>query len=357
MPRLKVLTIAEQVAKHLREEIMSGRWGETIPGRNELAKELGVNGKTVESALRLLEKEKVLIPQGAGKPRQIGRVKKIKKTPNLRVALLLLDKKDRVAHYMIELYHLLEEAGYIPFYTDKSITDLGLDNTERLADYVKQTKTDTWIISSGSRSFIEWFSVSEVPAFALFGRRVGLPIAAVGPDKEAAILAATDRLLELGHRRISLLCRKQRRLPQPGLSERAFLRRLEKANIQTSKFNLPDWKESKEGFAALLESLFGPTPPTALIVDEVFLFNATYYYLTSKGLHIPQDVSLICTDNDPGFDWCRPSVAHFDWDHLPVVRQVVRWVNNVSQGKKDLKQVLTSAKFVEGETIAKAKAR
>lgn len=334
---------------------MLGRWKEVIPGRNELAKELGVNGKTVEAALKLLEKEKVLIPQGVGKPRRIGRVKKIKKAPSLRVALLLLDKKDRAAHYIIELHHLLEEAGYIPFFTEKSITDLGHDNTKRLAKYVKQTKSDAWIIASGSRSFLEWFAASDVPAFALFGRRGGLPIAAVGPDKESAIIAATDRLLELGHRRISLLCREQRRLPSPGLSERAFLRRLEKANIQTSSFNLPDWKESKEGFAALLESLFGTTPPTALIVDEVFLFNAAYYYLTSKGLRIPQDVSLVCTDNDPNFEWCRPSVAHLDWDSLRVVRQVVRWMNNVSKGKKNIRQVLTKSEFVDGETIAKAR--
>jgi|TARA_B110000908_G_scaffold25302_1_gene29165 DNA-binding LacI/PurR family transcriptional regulator len=354
MSHLKVLTIAEQIAKHLHQEIMYGRWQELIPGRNELAKELGVNSKTVESALRQLEKEGVLIAQGAGKRRRIKASLKMKQVSKLRVALLLLDKMDASNIYIIELYHQLEEAGFTPFYSEKCMSELGTD-TNRLAKYVKQTGADGWVIISGSRSILEWFSAHEVPAFAMFGRRGSLSIAAVGPDKVGAITNATDRLLELGHRRISLLCREQRRIPEPGLSERAFLGKLTDAGIETGKFNMPDWEESKDGFNKILDSLFGPTPPTALIVDEVFLFNAAYYYLTSRGMRIPEDVSLICTDNDPTFAWCCPSVSCVIWDYSPVVRRVVRWVSNISHGKKDLRQTLTKSEFVEGETIGQAK--
>ncbi|MFT5633155.1 MAG: DNA-binding LacI/PurR family transcriptional regulator [Rubritalea sp.] len=354
MSHLKVLTIAEQIAKHLHQEIMHGRWQELIPGRNELAKELGVNSKTVESALRQLEKEGVLIAQGAGKRRRIEASSKMKQESKLRVALLLLDKMDASNVYTIELYHQLEEAGFTPFHSEKCMSELGTD-TNRLAKYVKQTEADAWVIISGSRSLLEWFSEHEVPAFAMFGRRGSLSIAAVGPDKVGAITTATDRLLELGHRRISLLCREQRRIPEPGLSERAFLQRLTKAGIETSKFNLPDWEESKDGFNKILDSLFGPTPPTALIVDEAFLFNAAYYYLTSRGLRIPEDVSIICTDNDPTFLWCRPSISCIIWDYSPVVRRVVRWVSNISHGKKDLRQTHTKSEFVEGETIGQAR--
>ncbi len=352
MSLLKVLTIAEQIAEHLRQEIMRGHWLELIPGRNELAKELGVNNKTVETALQQLENEGLLIAQGPGKRRLINASSEIKKVSTVRVALLLLDKMDRSNNYVIELYHVLEEAGYIPFYPKKAMTELGAD-TNRIADYVEQTDADAWVVVSGSRSILEWFSEHEVPAFAMFGRRGDLSIAAAGPDKVGAVTVATDRLLELGHRRISLLCREQRRIPQPGLSEQAFLQQLMKADIEISKYNLPDWKESKEGFATLLDSLFGLTPPTALIVDEAFLFQATYYFLASRGLRVPEDVSLVCTDEDPIFVWCRPSVAHITWDYQPIISRVVRWLSNISHGKKDIRQTFTKAEFVEGETIAK----
>ena len=71
---------------------------------------------------------------------------------------------------------------------------------------------------------------------------------------------------------------------------------------------------------------------------------------------MPEDVSLICTDSDPNFAWCEPSIAHIRWDYLPVVRRIVRWAANVSIGKTDLRQTSTKAEFVEGGTIGPAKA-
>ena len=65
------LTIAEQAARHIRSEILRGRWSETLPGLPTLAKELGINSKTVEAGLRILESEGILIGQGAGRRRRI----------------------------------------------------------------------------------------------------------------------------------------------------------------------------------------------------------------------------------------------------------------------------------------------
>ena len=67
MPKLRIQTISEQVAAHLRHEILRGGWRETMPGRNELASELDSNHKTVEATLRVLESEGLLVPQ-AEKP-------------------------------------------------------------------------------------------------------------------------------------------------------------------------------------------------------------------------------------------------------------------------------------------------
>ena len=182
-------------------------------------------------------------------------------------------------------------------------------------------------------------------------------IAAAGPDKASSFAAATGRLIGLGHRRITLVGRRQLRLPQPGLPVRAFLHELAAHGIPTGAFNLPDWEESKKGFVTLLDSLFGATPPTALILDETFLYNAAFHYLAKLGLRVPQDISLVCTDENTDFAWCEPSVAHISWDYRPVVRRVVRWAANVSHGKDDRRQTLTKAEFIEGGTIGPAKDR
>ncbi|MBT8044360.1 MAG: substrate-binding domain-containing protein [Verrucomicrobiae bacterium] len=343
-------TIAAQVAEHLAGEILRGRWVGTMPGKHQLADELGVNNKTVEVALKQLEQDGVIVSRGPGRRRMINPPSTKQSATTLRVAIMILDEIDRDDNTIKALRHLLEENGHIAFYTEKTLADFG-DRISRLSRYVKSTSADAWIIVSGPRDVLEWFSAQSVPAFALFGRRHNLPIAGGGPDKLPAYLEATRRLLDLGHQRISLLCRRQLRLPKPGRLEQGFLDELENAGIPTSNFHLPDWEESKEGYGKILQSLFDTTPPTALIVDEPFLFNATYHFLSKRRLQIPEDVSLVCTDYEPSFAWCQPAVTHIYFDYKPVVRRVMQWIGNIGRHQSDTRQTMTKAVFCEGETI------
>lgn len=73
--------------------------------------------------------------------------------------------------------------------------------------------------------------------------------------------------------------------------------------------------------------------------------------LARRGILAPEHVSLICIDPDPGFAWCKPSIAHTYWDSHPLIKHVCRWVNNVARGRSDLRQTATPAQFVEGGTI------
>ena len=340
----------DQFTAHLREGVLSGHWTETMPGEHRLAAEFAINRKTAKAALQRLEKEGLLVAQGTGRRRKIV-LPKGHAPPGLRIALLLFDIPAQGLDYVIDLRHRLEAAGHLPFYTDKSLNELDR-NVRRVARYVARTEADAWIIGAGSREILEWFARQETPAFAKFGVRDGVSIAATGPDKTPTLAELTRRILELGHRRISFIVRREYRAPEPARPVRAYLDALEAAGITTGNFNLPDWEESREGFERLLDSLFGgPTPPTTLMLDEAYQFHASYHYLSQKGLKIPQDVSLICTDSDPGFDWCEPAVSHIRWDYRPVVRRMVRWANNVSRGKDGRRQTLTKAEFFEGGTI------
>ena len=101
-----------------------------------------------------------------------------------------------------------------------------------------------------------------------------------------------------------------------------------------------------------LDEQFRVTPPTAPLIDEAFLFHAAKDHLTQRGILSPDHVSLICTDVDRSFEWCRPTVAHIHWDSRLVGRRVVRWANNVARGKDDRRQSFTKAEFIEGGTVS-----
>lgn len=354
MHRLRLVSSVEQVEAHLRAELAAGRWRGLMPGVLRLEAELGVNRKTVEAGLRMLEKEGLLAPQGAGRRRRIVPPKGAGVRLPLRVALLLYESVDAGLSYIVDLRHLLDEDGHTSFVAPRTLRDLDMD-VRRVSRLVKETRADAWVVAAGSHDVLKWFADQPaIPAFALFGRRHGLPIAGIGPDKSPAFAAAARRLVGLGHRRICMLVRRERRLPEPGVPEKAFLSELESGGIRTGAYNLPDWEESAEGFRVRLDSLFRTTPPTALMIDGAGLFFAAQLFLMNRGLRVPGDVSLICADNAPHFAWCRPSITHIRWDSRPVVGRILRWASNISRGKPDVRQSLTRVELVPGGTIGPA---
>jgi DNA-binding LacI/PurR family transcriptional regulator/DNA-binding transcriptional regulator YhcF (GntR family) len=354
MSTLRILTMSEQIAVRLREELARGRWSGTMPGRAGLARQLGVGITSMEEALRQLEREGLLANRGAGRMRRIIESNSNTVRRRLRIAVLTHERAAMGEGYMAELIHHLGEAGHEAFFTRNSLLDLGF-NLRRIARLVEEIEADAWIVCSASREVTEWFAAQPKPAFSLFGRRRGVPIASVGPDKSPAYAAATRRLIEHGHQRIVLLVRPDRRLPVPGTPERAFLAELAAHGIMPGPYHLPDWDEGIDGFQTQLEKLFHVTPPTALIVDEMMLFVATQQFLARKRLRVPEEVSLVILESDSAFEWCRPSVAHIRWGRPPVLRRVVGWANNIARGKKDLRETLTRAEFIDGGTIGPAR--
>ena len=248
-----------------------------MPGVNRLAADLGINHKTAEAALRQLEREGLLVSQGAGRKRLIVLPGDHAEGRPLRVAILLSEPADRHVAIIVEFQHELVEAGHPAIFPAKSLAELGSE-VKRVARLVAETRADAWVVVAGSREMLEWFAANPVPAFALFGQRRDLPMAGDGPDKLPALEAATRVLTDLGHRRIVLIVRSLHRRPQPGLPASLFLATLEACGIRTSDYNLPDWEQSREGFQACLEALFHVTPPTAMIV-ETPLFAAVQQFL------------------------------------------------------------------------------
>ncbi len=324
-----------------------------MPGRLQLSAEMGINARTVEEALRLLEEDGVLLPQGAGRRRRIALAEKPKRAA-LNLKILLFEPSDRDSSMFNNILHRIIERGHEAAFAEKSLHDLGMD-VNRVAAHVKAGVADLWLVCAGSREVLEWFAARTEPSFAISGRWSGLPLAGINAQKIPAMRAAVRRLYDYGHRRIVFMSREERRKPYPAALEQAFLDELTALGITTGTYNLPDWGDDIEGFYRGLDSLFKHTPPSAMFLMEARLFIAAQQHLARRGILAPRDVSLICDDPDVAFSWCRPAVSHFRWDRRVVVSRVVQWVDNMARGKEDRRQKFTLAEFVEGGTIGPAK--
>ena len=354
MHSLKILSAVEQVAKYLREGVAAGVWRGEMPGVVALAGELRVNHKTVEAALSLLERDGLLESQGPRRPRRIAGVAGGPAARSLRIGILKYDETDLRNDALVDVRHLLHERGHVPFIAGRMLVDIGMD-ARKLAAVVGRRPADAWLAMAAPMETLAWFAGAEVPVFAMFGRFRRLPVAGGAPDKTRAYESAVRTLVARGHRRIVLLARPENRHAVPSQSVKTFWSALAEAGIETNNYHCPIWENTREGFQQCLDSLFRRSAPTALVVQEAVLFGAVQQFFEARGIRVPKDVSLVCTDPDPSFVWRIPTVAHIRWSNAPLVRHILRWADRIAVGKDDRRQLLTKAEFVPGGTIGPAR--
>lgn len=357
MQSVRIFSASEQVAIELRKYITSGELQGSIPGVARLSKMLGINPKTVVPALQILEAEGLVINQGPGKKRLVNSKSLTEQQtgapPQLRLGFFLYEPSDRQFTTVTEIDKGLHKHGHSVFYPDKTLTELSMDLT-KVQNNVREGQCDAWIVSAGSREILEWFSEQSMPSFALFGRRGDLPMPSVSTSHGEALAEGVEQLLSLGHRKIVMISRSERRSPTLGLTESIVLERLANHGIEVGDYNCPAWTETAEGLQELLHSLFQLTPPTALILGDPSFLAAILQFLGGKGIQVPRDLSLISTNSESFFEWCYPSLAHSKLETETVIQRTLQWVANVAQHREDHERTIARATFQMGQSIGPA---
>ena len=351
MSKLRILSKAEQVAEHLRDEIRRGTWRDQMPGRDRLAEQLAVSPPLIQRGLGILEREGLLIPQGDRKRRRISRETAALEPRPIHVGILGFEPEDLKRSFLADLQHQLSEKGHRVTAMPRTLIQLRMQ-VSRIARMVENYDVDAWVIQAAPKHVLEYFHEQPGQVFAVHGY-LKLPMAGSSVIKKSAFEEALNRLLELGHRRIVFLIREEMKTP-PSAGLQVFMDVMEANQIPIGDYNMPYWEESPEGLQRCLDSLFATTPPSALIIDDSQLFLAAQQHLANQGIVSPRDVSLICTDPDRAFSWYRPTISHITWSDEPIKRRITRWVGNISMGRQDERTTFSSAKFVEGQTIGPA---
>jgi DNA-binding LacI/PurR family transcriptional regulator len=343
-------TLTEQVAQALRDGLQQGRWKGTMPGRNRIAAELSVNHKTANTALKLLENEGLIVSRGAGREREIALTDHSFIKSSLHIKILLYDKTDAHSEAIIDLSFRLKEQGHHVSFAEKPLVNLHFD-VKRVIRMVEKNDADAWIVIAGSRDVLEWFASRSIPTFSMFGWHSHLSLPSLITNKISATTKALQQLEKLGHRRIVLITGEEHRKPALGTFEKWFLNYLETMGITVGKYNLPDWKNDRCGLHRCLDSLFRHTPPTALFINDPVFFFATMQNLSSKGLTVPRDVSLIVMEDHPAFEMFDPEVSVISTPKHRWVPRIVQWIDNITKGKEDRGVTAILCKFKEGGMI------
>ncbi len=130
-------------------------------------------------------------------------------------------------------------------------------------------------------------------------------------DPEGAFVGV-NHLIELGHRRIGIIAgRPETTSGRERLS--GYRRALQEAGITYDPTLVHTGRyEPETGLQGCKILLEGPNPPTALFVANHESALGVLRGLAERNIAIPGQMSLLCYEDMPGFEWQRPAISVVD---------------------------------------------
>jgi len=229
---------------------------------------------------------------------------------------------------------VLRESGYSLML---ATSDDRRDREIELFASLRQQRIDGLILTLSTekdQELIEAIASIKVPV-VLLDRDISSAFDAVNVDHRGGILAATEYLLGLGHKRIALLTG---RADVWAARERIIgYRNAHEAVHQPIESNMICEGSFAAEFAfremtALLESSH---PPTAVIAGGMSMLPGTLQAIVSRGLRIPHDISVIASGDTDLAALATPSITAIRWDNTEVGRAAVNLLLGRLSGEID----------------------
>ena len=185
--------------------------------------------------------------------------------------------------------------------------------------------------------------------FVCHGRTRALqPVAYVDTDGEAALAAATRRLIGLGHRRIAMIN------APPSYSfahhrEAGWRRALAAAKLAPGALRAAEPSE-ENGFRVAAALLREPTPPTALLCATDRLAVGALAAVAAAGMRAGRDVSVIGFDDLPAASYTDPPLTTIRNPAREMAQRLVAMLREVIEGRppEEFAELFEAALVVRG---------
>lgn len=313
LARPRRVLLADQVAQSIEQEIEAQRWREWLPSERTLQRILNVSRQTIRAALtRLVSKRRIAVePYRGYRIATLAEAKARARNTSLReLGLICSEPVYRMPPRFVQVLDvfraLCSEAGLnLEVLEGQRFTRT--DPGRLMPRIVRSTPKACWILVLAKRPMQEWFERSGLPVVVYGNVYAGLNLAGAGIDYHACTRHATSMLLAKGHRRIAFVSYDVRSAGEED-SVRGFREAFE---AHRSEAAVPLVLERPDADAdALCRQLDGALrsshPPTAFVIGHTHHYATVATHLASRGLRVPEDVSLICRSEDPFLHFMRP---------------------------------------------------
>ena len=191
-------------------------------------------------------------------------------------------------------------------------TDNNPGQEEQLVASLRARSVDGLILATArlSHPLLETLADGDLPVVLVNRHRDDLPLPWVVPDDTAGIRLAVGHLAGLGHRRIAHIAGPQD--TSTGVTRlyafRTAVREQGLAPDESLIRMCDTWSEA-EGARAVGELLASGEPISAVIAGNDMLALGVYDALAERGLHCPDDISVIGFNDMPFVDKLRPALT------------------------------------------------
>lgn len=311
-------SLGARVAERLKTMMAEGVWSEWLPGERSLSQTLRVSHSTLRSALRLLKQEGAIesrhgvgnrivavtspVAQETPPPASVGLV--IPETVrSLRPFSLWLDVfRDQLieAGWRLRVY---EGARYYRANPAQVLNRLVTQNTHAC-----------WVLVLSSLTMQRWFESRRIPCVLAGSCHAGVRLPSVDVDHRAVSRHAAGVLLRAGHRHLTLFNPSSRNAGDQQTEIGFFegIRQSPHADAATASVVYHDLDPAS--VEKCLQRMFHthhPQRPTALVISNAYAYLTAFSFLATRGLRVPEDVSLISRDDDPFLGYLKPTPARY----------------------------------------------
>ena len=285
------------VAKSLMADISAGKLGcgDRLESQNELAWRFGITPVTARKAVDVLKTRKLVAAKGGKGTFVISRdIDGVSIENHLKVGYVTGASHDVVYMKIMDgVFTTLQNQNIdVVYFNDKQLKASSL---ESLAEFSR--RVDGLIVPGTLPTDVLKKLLDLGIKLVAVQVRPELPqVPYVGPDYQTAAYQATRHLIEQGHCRLGTICY----IPE-FIHTRQFMagyrRALEEFNIPAlERFEYCNCNRDASDFYLAAQSLFANSSdrPTGVVCMTELKARLAVRYLTSIGLGVPEDVSVIC---------------------------------------------------------------
>jgi len=352
-------SLVHETAATLKQWVACGMLKDMLPGELDLKERLRVGRDTVRMALQLLVKEGWLEPSTQGRKRRLRskKLSQLKKHADAGLPVSFLSPyvvdQSQTLMEMEDTQKRLAEQGRDLQHVSSHIFHLK-DPEHHLENLIHSHPSAAWVLYASSRPIQDWFAKRGVPAIIHGWPYPDVNLPYVAKDWEPAGFHAGLQFIRHGHRNIGMFEFVERGAGAM-LIERGLRRALATADNGANLLLFRD-ERTPESVAKAYEAAFRlKDRPTAMVLTSSNHLLTSLSWLLSKGICVPDDVSLVVLPNDTWYSEFYPPLCHYKPNTKSFSHGMAeRVLELVEQGQVIRKSLEVAVEFVPGGIIGPA---